>query len=341
MSPVAALPSIVSEKPVLTSSTGVTTTSTVFQPSTSAKCTLPASVSGKAYSVTPVIWVPRTVSSTAHTTSYSCDPIPAASINKGNFQFACKSLLGKDVGTGVHTISWNLPTAAGISIEPYYFNAGPPTSTPVYVVNTALASTTLVPTTVARLDATTPSTKTLVSTSTRTATSTCLVTVTVAPVSGPPLRRAGSANLQPDAELLESDSVAVDVDTGYDLAHENGNDDSTDMVMDLKERAAALRTPAQLAASDRARLAAAQLATLRAASLQPATPTIGKPDFTYPPYSMPTVYVKSLTTSFWTSVHVSTVWVTPTTPTTTTVTCTKYTSSTVTVTRTPVTTVAG
>ncbi len=239
--------------------------------------------------MTPVIFVPRTVSSTAHSTFYSCDPIPAASINKGNFQFACKSLLGKDIGTGFHTISWHLPTAASVSIRPYTFVARPPSSTPKYVVNTALATTTLVPMTDVRVDATTSSTRTLASTSTvrvPTGTSTCFFTVTVTPASGARLRRAGDASLQPD------------------LAHDNGNDNNTDMVVDLKERAAV-------------------------------TPTIGKPDFTYPPYGVTTIYVKSISTSFWTYLHVSTFYETPPVVTTT-VSYLAYTYSTVTVTSTPV-----
>jgi hypothetical protein len=242
------------------------------------------------------------VSSTAHSTFYSCDPIPAASINKGNFQFACKSLLGKDIGTGFHTISWHLPTAASVSIRPYTFVARPPSSTPTYVINTALAKTTLVPTTEVRVDATTSSTRTLASTSTvrvATGTSTCFVTVTVAPVSGARLRRAGDANNgQPDPELLVSDSVAVHND-----AHGNGNHNNTGMVVDLKERAAA-------------------------------TPTIGKPDFTYPPYGVTTIYVKNISTSFWTYMHVSTFYETPPVVTVT-VSYLAYTSSTVTVTGTP------
>ncbi|KAG7284390.1 hypothetical protein NEMBOFW57_010763 [Staphylotrichum longicolle] len=121
--------------------------------SATAPCTLPLSVSGKAYAVTPVVYVPRAAPGNIYPweygklDNYTCDPIPAASINKGNFQFACKSLRGKDMGQGFHIISWNLPTAAGISIKPYNFIAYPPTSTPKYVVNTAKAKTTLVPTT--------------------------------------------------------------------------------------------------------------------------------------------------------------------------------------------------
>ncbi|KAK4233057.1 hypothetical protein C8A03DRAFT_39260 [Achaetomium macrosporum] len=292
------------------------TSTAPWAPTSTVKCTLPASVSGKAYSLTPVVHVPRSVSSLGgivRETAYTCDPIPAASINKGNFQFACKSLRGKDVGDGFHTISWKLPTAAGITIRPYTFNAGLPTSTPTYVVNPALAKTTLIPKTDAYVTVTTSSTKTLlVSTSTvrvATGTSTCFTTVTVAPpVSGRRLRRAGGANLQPDSdpELLESDSVVIDVDAGHDLARDDhGNDDGTDIVMDLNERAAA------------------------------ATPTIGKPDFTYPPFGITTIYVKSMSTYVWTyrDVHVSTFYESAVTTTTSYL---AWTTSTVTVAGTPV-----
>ena len=298
-------PCSVETRSSLTSST--VTSATPWAPTSTVKCTLPASVSGKAYSLTPVIHVPRSVSSLGgivRETAYTCDPIPAASINKGNFQFACKSLRGKDVGDGFHTISWNLPTAAGITIRPYTFNAGLPTSTPTYVVNPALAKTTLIPTTDAFVTVTTSSTKTvLVSTSTvrvATGTSTCFTTVTVAPpVSGRRLRRAAGANLQ-------ADSVVIDVDARHDLAHgDHGNDDGTDIVMDLNERAAAV------------------------------TPTIGKPDFTYPPFGITTIYVKSMSTYTWTyrDVRVSTFYESAVTTTTSIL---AWTTSTVTVAGTPV-----
>ena len=257
--------------------------------------------------MTPVIYVPRTVSSTLRHTIYSCDPIPATSINKGNFQFACKSLQGKDMGTGYHTVNWYLPTAAGISIKPYSFFVRPPSSTPKYVINTALASTTLVPTTLVRVDATTSSTRTLVSTSTvriPTGTSTCLVTVTVAPVPGRRLRRDSDADLGPDSEFLRPDIVIADADPEYNLAHEDGDHNSDDMVMDLNERAAAI-------------------------------PTIGKPDFTYPPYGVTTIYVRSISTSIWTNLRVYNFYETPP-PINTTVSYEAYTLSTVTVTSTPI-----
>ena len=289
----------------LTSS--IVTSTGVWAPTSTVKCTLPASVSGKAYSLTPVVHVPRSVSSLGgivRETAYTCDPIPVASINKGNFQFACKSLRGKDVGDGTHTIYWEMPTAASIYMRPYTFNAGLPTSTPTYVVNPALARTTLIPTTDAYVTVTTSSTKTLsVTTSTErvaTGTSTCFTTVTVAPpVSGRHLRRAGGANLWPD-------SAVADVDSGHDVSHgDHGNDDSTGIVMDLNERAAA------------------------------ATPTIGKPDFTYPPYGVTTIYVKSMSTYVWTyrPVHVSTFYQSTVTTTTS---YEAWTISTVTVVGTPV-----
>ncbi|KAL2125939.1 hypothetical protein VTI74DRAFT_2183 [Chaetomium olivicolor] len=309
-------------------SCGLSSLVTTTWPATAtAQCTLPPSVSGKAYSVTPVVYVPRTVSGNIYPwqygklDNYTCDPIPAASINKGNFQFACKSLRGKDMGQGFHTISWNLPTAAGISIEPYNFIAYPPTSTPKYVVNTAKAKTALVPTTSAVV--TTTRTVTEVRTVTvrvTTRTTTCFYTVTATPppVSGRrlgradssnlqlgprvPVRRAGGADVQPG-----SDSVFnVDFDAGHDRSHDDhGTNNNTDMVMELKERAAS------------------------------AAPTIGKPDFTYPPYGVTTIYVRSISTSLYTVTKYSTSF--RTSPVmTTTISVASWVYSTVTVTATPV-----
>ncbi len=288
---------------------------TTWPAAATSQCTLPPSVSGKAYSVTPVVYVPRTTpgisdpwKSPMKVDNYTCDPIPVASINKGNFQFACKSLRGKDMGAGHHTISWILPTAAGISIDYYHFVAYPPTSTPKYVVNTAKAKTTLVPTTSAVVTTTRTVTEVrTVTVTSLTRTTTCFYTVTATPppVSGRrlgradssnlrlgprvPVRRAGGADGQPDSdpEPPTSDSASnVDVDAGHDGAHHDHGTkkNNTDVVMDLKERAAAAIIT---------RVAAA-------------TPTIGKPDFTYPPYGVTTIYVKSISTSFYTITKYST-----------------------------------
>lgn len=249
-------------------------------------------MSGKAYAVTPVFYVPRAAPGNIYPweygklDNYTCDPIPAASINKGNFQFACKNLRGKDMGQGFHTISWNLPAAAGVSIKPYNFIAYPPSSTPKYVVNTAKAKTTLVPTTNAVV--TTTRTVTEVRTVTVTATTrttTCFYTVTATPppVSGRRLGRAESSDLEPGLRVAVRHPGGADVqpdsdpDAGHDSAHEDhGTTTNTDVVVDLKERAAS------------------------------ATPTIGKPDFTYPPYGVTTIYVKSISTSLYTITKYST-----------------------------------
>ncbi|EAQ93761.1 predicted protein [Chaetomium globosum CBS 148.51] len=278
-----------------------TTPYTPYQRTSIATCSLPSSVSGKPYSVTPVVFITRTVSSTTRRTLYSCDPIPAASINKGNFDFACKSLLGKDVGAGIHSISWYLPTAAGISIWPYTFDVILPKSTPTYVINTALATTTLVPTTEVYVDATTSITRTVASTSTvtvPTATSTCFVTVTVTQVPGPRLRRTGvDANLKPDPASTVPDSAIVDADDNV------GN--SADAIVGLEQRASA-------------------------------RPKIGKPDFTYPPYGVTTIYVTNMSTDIYTYLYVSTFYETAPDVTTTTTSCLVTTTSTITVTATPV-----
>lgn len=254
-------------------------------PLSTVKCALPASISGLAYHVTPVVYVTVTISSTILTPSpFTCDPIAPTSINKGNFQLACKSLRGKDLGLGYQTISWRLPAAASVKISANTFFAMRPTSTTKYVVNPARATTTLIPKTGVDVYVTTSRTATLRSTSivrVTSGTTTCYVTttVTVAPISGSRRRRAGGAHLPRDHELLPaSGSPVADADAGQHPAHDNGNDNGdgngTGASMDLKERAAA-------------------------------TPTIGKPDFVYPPYGATTVYVKSYSTSTYTYYDIS------------------------------------
>jgi hypothetical protein len=229
-------------------------------------------------------------------------------MNKGNFKFQCKSLRGKDVGNGDHTISWVLPTAASISIRPYTFAAMKPKFTPKYVVNTALAKTTLIPETWTYVSTTKTSTFTEFPTSTvkiYTGTTTCFTTVTVTPPAANSRVRRG---LKPDSE---SDSAVVDVDadTDLDLDLDNGNPNNgtdtnpaIDFQPELKERAAS------------------------------ATPTIAKPDYTYPPYGETTVYVKSISTTTYTAQYFSGVYETAPVVTRTT-SCMSYTMSTVTVTR--------
>jgi hypothetical protein len=257
-------------------------------------------VSGKAYSVTPVVYVSRTVSKTIITQSpYTCDPIPATSINKGKFNFACKTLRGKDVGHGIQTISWLLPKAASVSIQPHIFSALRPTSTAKYVVDAARATTTLIPMTheygssTSSITMNMAPTKTVKVTTTSTCSLTVTVTVTATPVSGSRRRRAGGANLPPDLELLPgSGFAATDADAGHDPAHDdNGNDNSTDTGMDLKERAAVTRA---------AVLGGWRVIQGAGDRLMQGTPTIGKPDFIYPPYGVTTIYVKSIsTTTYW------------------------------------------
>jgi hypothetical protein len=264
--------------------------------------------------VTPVIYVPRTVSSRDQDVPYTCDPIPVASINKGNFKFACKSLRGKDVGDGSHTISWKLPAAAAaaasVTLRNHTFIAGPPTSTTTYVVNTARASTTLIPSTTVRVAASTSTTVTNMAISTirvPTGTSTCYYTVTVTPqASRRRLRRANSQ--RPDSEsLVVPDSGVVDddaADAADTLAHDNSSSNGKRTDVNLEERAA--------------------------------TPTIGKPDYTYPPYGVSTVYVKSISTRTWTDWDVETYYTfLRSTTTTVTVSYMSFTGSTITVTATP------
>ncbi len=280
-------------------------------PLSTVKCAaLPASISGLAYHVTPVVYVTVTISSTILTQSpVTCDPIAPTSINKGNFQLACKSLRGKDLGLGYQTISWRLPAAASVKISANTFFAMRPSSTTKYVVDPARATTTLIPKTAVEVHVSTSRTTTLRSTSivrVTSGTSTCYVTTTVtaAPVSGSRRRRAGGAHLPRDPELLPaSDSAVADADAGHGPAHDHGSDNDTGAGMDLKERAAA-------------------------------TPTIGKPDFVYPPYGVTTVYVKSYSTATYTYYDISWSYATGS-PVTTTYSYQSYTVSTVTVTVTP------
>jgi len=299
------------------------TPSTLSQPLSTVKCALPALISGKAYSVTPVVYVTVRISSTILTPSpYTCDPVAATAINKGNFQFICKGLRNKDLGVGYQWINWRVPAAASVSIKGNTFLARRPTSTVKYVVNPSLAKSTSVPTTAVFVYPSTTITKTLASTSTVrviTGTTTCISTVTVT-VAPPPRRRAGGANLPRDLpELLpasDSAAAAADADAGHDPAHDNhGNDDGADTgVVDLKERAAT----------------SIPVRVMKAA----AAPTIiGKPDFVYPPYGVTTVYIKSWSTTTYTMFQVSWYY-TSGPPVTTTISYLTNTQTTVTVTTT-------
>ena len=126
-------------------------------------------------------------------TTRKCDPVPVASINKGNFQFACKTVAANTLEAGWHTISWQVPAAASVSVIYNLFPVVKPSSTPVYVVSPARASTTLVPTTALYLTSTSTRTSTIPTPTSYvrivTSTSTCLVTVTVAPPAAPRHRR--------------------------------------------------------------------------------------------------------------------------------------------------------
>ncbi|KAK5657162.1 hypothetical protein OQA88_3219 [Cercophora sp. LCS_1] len=260
---------------------------------TTTTCTLPASISGKAYSVTPVVVFAKAGSYS--TTTRKCDPVPVASINKGNFQFACKTVTAKTLESGWHTISWQVPAAASVSIIHNLFPVVQPSTTPVYVVSPARASTTLVPTTAKGVDVTVSTTRTLQTTTSYvrivTSTSTCSVTTTVTPPTVP-LRRRQVHDTKPSV----------------DHNHDDGDDDDDDakhseMAVDLKRRAAA-------------------------------TPTLAKIDYTYPPYGKTTIYVRSMSTSTYTVWKFTTSTVTPS-PVVMTTSVQDWTIHTVTVTRTP------
>ncbi|KAH6632511.1 hypothetical protein F5144DRAFT_534085 [Chaetomium tenue] len=280
---------------------GLNSLTSTSYPATTAKCTLPASVSGKAYSVTPVVYVPRATPGVIdlfqrpmRVDNYTCDPIPVASMNNGNFQFSCKNLRGKDMGQGHHSISWILPAAAGVAINTYGFIAYQPISTPTYVVNSAKATTNLVPTTngVTTYTRSFTDTKTVrVTVTTGTTTTTCTYTVraTATPVSGRHLARADGSNLQLGSRIPVRHAGGADVQPAK-----------------LKERAASV------------------------------TPAIGKPDFVYPPYGKTTIYVKSISTSLYTITTYSTsYWASPIITTTIRVNATEIKTVTVTVTPTP------
>lgn len=202
----------------------------VLQGYTETKCVLPASISGKTYSVTPMVVFSKLGSYS--TTTRKCDPVPVASINKGNFQFSCKTVTVRTLESGWHDIRWEVPTAASVTILGNFFPIATPSTTPVYVVDPTRASTTLVPTTALGVTTTVSDTRTL-DTSTSyvrivTATSTCFVTTTVTP-SPVPLRPR-------------------DDDPQHDLPLADADDDAenTDIAVDLKERAAATPTMAKI-----------------------------------------------------------------------------------------------
>ncbi|KAK1753715.1 hypothetical protein QBC47DRAFT_326245 [Echria macrotheca] len=246
------------------------TPTTLGQEWSTANCALPASVSGKAYSVTPIVVFTEDGSYTG--TTRKCDPVPVASINKGNFQFACKTVTARTLEAGWHTISWQVPAAASVSVIYNLFPVVKPSSTPVYVVSPAKASTTLIPTTAVYLTSTSTRTYTIPTPTSYvrivTSTSTCFFTVTVTPSATPLLRRRdydAAPNSPPEHAAL------LDIDPEDDLlppaiATDN-HPDNTPIDL-LKGRAA--------------------------------TPTLAKVDFTYPPYGKTTVYVKSISTSTYT-----------------------------------------
>ncbi|KAK0613966.1 hypothetical protein B0T14DRAFT_438868 [Immersiella caudata] len=269
-----------------------------------AKCTLPASVSGKAYSVTPVVVF--TGSGSFPRTTRSCDPVPVASLNKANFQFSCKTVAVNKLEVGYHTISWQVPAAASVSIIYNLFPIVKPSTTPVYVVSPAKASTTFIPVTATYTTATSTRPYTIATPTSwvriYTDTKTCSFTVTVTPTAAPLIRRqedevrgVPGSDLQP--ELLPP--ASPDTDPQHDLLPH--------APIDLKKRAA--------------------------------TPTLAKIDFTYPPYGKSTVYVKSFstTTYTWWTHPVSTV-----TPPGVTITTSimSYSYTTLTVTKTPTATTA-
>jgi len=231
-------------------------------------CALPASVSGKAYSVTPVVVFTKDGSYTG--TTRKCDPVPVASINKGNFQFACKTVAANTLEAGYHTISWQVPAAASVSVIHNLFPVVKPSSTPVYVVSPAKASTTLVPVTAVSVTTTTTRTITIPTPTSYvriiTSASTCFVTVTVTPPAAPLLRRQDH-----DTAANSSEHALPDIDSQHDLlppSSATGNQPDNMPIDLLKGRAA--------------------------------TPILAKIDYTYPPYGKTTLYVKSIHTTTYT-----------------------------------------
>jgi hypothetical protein len=216
--------------------------------------------------VTPVVIFTK---ANSFSTTRKCDPVPVASINKGNFQFACKTVAANTLEPGWHTISWQVPAAAGVSVIYNLFPIVKPSSTPVYVVSPARASTTLIPTTAVSVTSTSTRTYTI-STPTSyvrivTSTSTCFVTVTVAPSAAPLLRRQNH-DMVPNSS---TEHALPDINPQHDLL-----------------------PPASAATDNQPDNMPIDLLKGRAA-----TPTLAKIDFTYPPYGRTTIYVKSISTS--------------------------------------------
>jgi len=253
--------------------------------------------------VTPVVVFTKAGS---FSTTRKCDPVPVASINKGSFQFACKTVTANTLEPGWHTISWQVPAAAGVSVIYNLFPIVKPSSTPVYVVSPARASTTLVPTTAVGVTSTSTRTYTIPTPTSYvrivTSTSTCFVTVTVAPSAAPLLRR----------QKPSTEHSLPDIDPQHDPQHN-------------------LLPPSSAATDNQPDNMPIDLLKGRAA-----TPTLAKIDFTYPPYGRTTIYVKSISTS------TCTWWVYPVSTATPpgiviTTSVQDYTIHTVTVTRTPTT----
>lgn len=229
-------------------------------------CALPASVSGKAYSVTPVVVF--TPAGSYVGTTRKCDPVPVASINKGNFQLACKTVTAKTLEAGYHTISWQVPAAASVSIIYNLFPVVKPSTTPVYVLSPTRASTTFIAVTWVTVTSTSTRTHTIATPTSyvriATASSTCTVTVTVTVTqAAAPLVRRQDININPQTGLLPPAYVT---DNSENTENTPINPDNNPFDL-LKKRA---------------------------------TPTLAKIDFTYPPYGKSTVYVKSISTNTYT-----------------------------------------
>lgn len=248
------------------------TPSSSGQPPNAVPCTLPASISGSKYQITPVVYVPNSSAPKYHT----CDPVAASVANAQNFRFVCSTLAGKDLNNGQNTLLWNTPRGAPISMATRRLMKGPLSSTPLYILNPAKATTTTTPTTYKYITSTWNSTYTqptktdMIRITTATVTTFCTATTTVT-VSGRPgniTARHEDWAQEPSLTVLPFDEYQIP-----DASFVDSNIPESEL--EIREVEAPPELPMRIKRA----------------------PTLGKPDAIYPPYANNTIFVSSIHTS--------------------------------------------
>jgi hypothetical protein len=235
-------------------------------------------------------------------------------MNAASFKFSCPRLPATALGRGAHDIRFYAVHGA-LPVVYYTFYVYDPSTTPVYVVNPTLVKTSLIPTTTVSLTTSFSTTRTLTPVISRiytaTGTTTCTVTVTasgaatatknardaVAPqITEIPWLDPGLPTSFQTIYVASKDplEVTMSVPDMVTRSEANNVDVAYDEVEELKQRDGSLLATLSNLLHDRA-----------------AAPTLGRPDYTYPPYGVTTIYVSRFTTYTNTRAFVSTFTVTP------------------------------